>query len=346
MTVETQPRPATAAAKTGSLITTVVGNYPKIPNRPRPARLRAALARFQRGEIDREELRQVEDEVTIEVIKEQVEAGIDIISDGQIRWEDDQTHIARQLEGFSIDGLQRYLDTNTYFRQPEVVGPVRWRSPILVEDYRFAAANSPRTVKAIVTGPYTLAALSQDQHYGSRRALTLAIAEALQPEVLALQEAGAPIIQINEPLILQHKGDLPLLAQALDCMLEGITVEVALYTWFGSIEGVNPQLLDLPVDCLGIDFVSKPQNLAVLMGGGLFPKKLGFGIVDGRNTKMESAEYIAQNVLALTELVSPQQLYLNPSCGLEYLPREVAQAKLARLVEGARLARARLETQG
>lgn len=346
MTVETQPRPATAAAKTGSLITTVVGNYPKIPNRPRPARLRAALARFQRGEIGPQELRQVEDEVTIEVIKEQVEAGIDIISDGQIRWEDDQTYIARQLEGFSIDGLQRYLDTNTYFRQPEVVGPVRWRSPILVNDYRFAAANSPRTVKAIVTGPYTLAALSQDKHYGNRRDLTLALAEALQPEVLALQAAGAPIIQINEPMILQRPEDLPTLTKALERMLEGVSVEVALYTWFGSIGGLYPQLLDLPVDCLGIDFVSKPQNLAVLMGGGLFPKKLGFGIVDGRNTKMESAEYIAHSVLALSELISPQQLYLNPSCGLEYLPREVAQAKLARLVEGARLARARLEAQG
>jgi len=346
MAVATQPRVQPAAAKIGrALLTTVVGNYPKIPNRPRPARLRAAIARFERGEIGRDELRQVEDEVTIEVIKEQVEAGIDIISDGQIRWEDDQTYIARRLEGFRVDGLQRYLDTNTYFRQPEVVGPIRWRSPILVDDYRFAAANSPKPVKAIVTGPYTLAALSQDQHFGSRHDLTLAIAEALHWEVLALQGAGTPIIQINEPLILQHKDDLPLLAQALGRMLEGISVEVALYTWFGSIEGVYPQLLDLPVDCLGIDFVSKPQNLAVLMGGRLFPKKLGFGIIDGRNTKMESAEYIAQHVLALSELVSPQRLYLNPSCGLEYLPREVAQAKLARLVEGARLARERLGAQ-
>src|SRR3989304_3339171 len=100
--------------------TTGVGGYPKIPNRPRPARLRAAIARLDRGEITPEELAQVEDEVTIEVIQEQVEAGLDLISDGQVRWEDDQTHIMRRLAGVEIGGLQRYLDTNTYYRQPEV----------------------------------------------------------------------------------------------------------------------------------------------------------------------------------------------------------------------------------
>ena len=149
------------------MLTTVVGSYPKIPNRPRPARLRAAIARFERGEIGEDELRRVEDEVTIEVIQEQVEAGIDIVSDGQIRWEDDQTYFARRMDGFTIDGLIRYFDTNTYYRQPVVTGAVQWQQPITVEDYRFAAAHSQRPVKALVTGPYTLAALSTNEHYDS-----------------------------------------------------------------------------------------------------------------------------------------------------------------------------------
>src|SRR3990170_6997296 len=112
--------------------TTVAGSYPKIPNRPRPARLRQAIARLDRGEITAEELAQVEDEVTIEVIGEQVEAGLDLVTDGQIRWEDDQTRIAQRLDGFEITGLIRYFDTNTYYRQPNVTGPVGWREPILV----------------------------------------------------------------------------------------------------------------------------------------------------------------------------------------------------------------------
>ncbi|MFQ6020316.1 MAG: methylcobamide--CoM methyltransferase [Dehalococcoidia bacterium] len=319
------------------MLTTVVGSYPKIPNRPRPARLRAAIARFERGEIGPEELARVQDEVTVEVMREQAEAGIDIISDGQIRWDDDQTYIARRLDGFGIDGLQRYLDTNTYFRQPEVVGPVRWREPVLVEDYRFATEHSPKPVKAIVTGPYTLAALSHNQHYGSRRDLTLALAEALRQEVLALQEAGAPIIQVNEPVILQRGEDFPILREALGRMLEGVKVETALYTWFGSIEGVYRQLLDLPVATLGIDFVSKPFNWEVLKAAP-FTKKLGYGIVDGRNTRIESVEEIVGRIQAAVGRVPPERLYVNPSCSLEYLPREVAQAKLARLVEGVRQA--------
>ncbi|MFX1243300.1 MAG: methylcobamide--CoM methyltransferase, partial [Promethearchaeota archaeon] len=147
--------------------TTVVGNYPKIPNRPRPARLRNAINRFDRGEISAADLRAVEEDVTREVIDEQVEAGLDLITDGQIRWEDDQTYVARRLRGVSISGLVRFFDTNTYFRQPVVEGPVAWTEAITVADYRFAAEHSPRPVKAVMPGPYTLARLSRDEHYRS-----------------------------------------------------------------------------------------------------------------------------------------------------------------------------------
>jgi 5-methyltetrahydropteroyltriglutamate--homocysteine methyltransferase len=281
--------------------------------------------------------------VTIEVIQEQVEAGIDIISDGQIRWEDDQTYIARRLSGFSIDGLVRYLDTNTYFRQPVVVGEVRHQQTFLVHDWRFAQEHSPRPVKAIVTGPITLARLSQDSYYRDHPRLVMALAEALAPEVQALAQAGAPIVQVNEPLVLGHPEDLPLLRKALQVMLDGIGCETALYTWFGSIEGVYPQLLELPVTTFGLDLVSHPRNWQVL-GQHPFPadRKLGAGILDGRNTRLESVEEMVAAVRHLSRIVPPERLYLNPSCGLEYLPREVAQAKLRRLAEGAAVARQQL----
>src|SRR3989304_9912273 len=109
--------------------TTVAGSSPKIPPRPRPARLRQAIARLDRGEITPEERAQVQGEVTIEVIREQLEAGLDRVADGQVRWDDDQTYVARGLEGFEIGGLVRYFDTNTYYRQPTVSGPVGWRQP-------------------------------------------------------------------------------------------------------------------------------------------------------------------------------------------------------------------------
>ena len=317
--------------------TTAVGHYPKIPNRPRPARLRRAIARLDRGEITAEELARVQDEVTIEVIAEQVEAGLDVITDGQIRWDDDQTCIARRLEGFDIGGLIRYFDTNTYYRQPNVVGPVRWREPILAGDYEFAARHSEKPVKALMTGPYTLAALSSDSHYGDRRRLVLDLAEALHQEALALAAAGAPVIQVNEPAILRHKEDAPLLQEAVARMLDTVDTETALYTWFGDANGILPQLMELPVDIIGLDFVWGPGNWEALKRT-VFTKQLGFGIVDARNTKMESAEEIVEQIRRVGEFVPAERLYVNPSSGLEYLPREVAFEKLKRLVEGVRAA--------
>ena len=319
------------------MLTTVVGNYPKIPDRPRPPKLRSAIARFDRGEIGADELRRVEDEVTVEVIGEQAQAGLDIITDGQIRWEDDQTYFARRIDGFSISGLIRYFDTNTYYRQPVVEGPVRWRESAVAGDYEFAAVQSPAPVKAAVTGPYTLAALSANHHYGSLRELVLALATELRNEVLALERAGAPVIQVNEPVILQQKEDFPLLRQALEAMMDGVRTEAHLYTWFGDIDGVYPQILELPFAAIGLDFAKGPANWDVIARQP-FTKKLGLGIVDARNTRLESVEEIVGAVRRASAIVSPDMIYVNPSCGLEYVPREVAQAKLARMVEGVRRA--------
>jgi 5-methyltetrahydropteroyltriglutamate--homocysteine methyltransferase len=320
-----------------SVLTTVVGNYPKIPDRPRPPRLRSAITRFDRGEIGADELRRVEDEVTVEVIQEQAQAGVDIITDGQIRWEDDQTYFARRMDGFSIDGLIRYFDTNMYYRQPMVEGPVRWREPVATGDYEFAAIQSPVPVKALVTGPYTLAALSANHHYGSLRELVLALATELRNEILALEGAGAPIIQVNEPAILQQKEDFPLLRQALETMMDGVRTEAHLYTWFGDIDGLYPQILELPFASVGLDFVKAPHNWDVIARQP-FTKKLGLGIIDARNTRLESVDEIVGAVRRASAIVAGDMIYVNPSCGLEYVPREVAQAKLARMVQGARRA--------
>ncbi len=266
-----------------------------------------------------------------------MDAGLDLVTDGQVRWDDDQTYIAQRLQGFEITGLIRYFDTNTYYRQPNVTAPVRWQQPILVRDYKFAADHSTKPVKALITGPYTLAALSTDSHYGDRRPLVLALAEALHQEALALAAAGAPVIQVNEPAILRQKEDAPLLQDAIATILEGVEIESALYTWFGDANGILPQLMELPVDVIGLDFVWGPGNWEALKRT-VFTKTLGFGIVDARNTKMESAEEIVEQIRRVGEFVPAERLYVNPSCGLEYLPREAAFEKLKRLVEGVRAA--------
>ncbi len=317
--------------------TTVVGNYPKIPNRPRPAKLRAAINRRDRGEITHEELARVEDEVTVEVIEEQIEAGVDLITDGQVRWDDDQTYIMRGLKGVEIGSLERYMDTNTYYRQPEITGPVGWQQPILVRDFLFAREHSSKPVKAVITGPYTLAALSLDKHYGSRERLTMTLAGELRREVQALAAAGAGYIQMNEPAILQNKDDISVAVKALTRLLDDVRTDTAVYTWFADASGVLPALLDTPAGIIGLDFVAGGGNWQALKAAR-FDKRLGFGIVDGRNTRLETPAQISAAIERVREYVPEDKLYVNPSCGLEYVPREVAFEKLKRMVQGTHLA--------
>jgi 5-methyltetrahydropteroyltriglutamate--homocysteine methyltransferase len=309
--------------------TTVVGAYPKIPNRPKLAKLRAAINKRDRGELTDDDLARVQDEVTTEVIAEQIEAGVDIVTDGQIRWDDDQTYIPRHMKGVEIGGLQRYLDTNTYYRQPEIVGEVSLDAPVTVRDYEFAAENSSRPVKAIVPGPYTLAELSLDKQYNDREKLAMAFAWALRTEVEGLAAAGAAMIQINDPMAVVHKDGAAVAAKALTALLDGVDAETGVYTWFAGAYGVLPRLLETPADVIGLDF-----NWEALKDVR-FEKKLGFGIVDGRNTRLESEDEVAEAIERVSEFVPPERLYVNPSCNLEYLPRETALEKLKRMVEGA-----------
>ncbi|MEK6808676.1 MAG: methylcobamide--CoM methyltransferase [Nanoarchaeota archaeon] len=319
--------------------TTVVGNYPKVPNLPKPAKLRNAINEFDTGRITLEQLRKIKDEVTIEVIHEQVNAGIDIITDGQIRWDDAQTYFAKDIEGFSINGLIRYFNTNTYYRQPIIETKLKWNRAITVNDFNFAVQNSNVPVKAVVIGPYTLARLSKNNSYKDFDELILDLALILNNEVVELQEAGANFIQIDEPAITNNfvddDVDVDLLKEAVAKLFKGISAKKSLYTYFGTIDGLYPDILDFDIDVLGLDFVMGRENFEILEKAD-FTKELGFGIIDARNTKLEKKIEIINNIKKITRIVQNDKLYINPSCGLEFLPRENAYAKLVNMVSAVK----------
>ena len=319
------------------MITTMVGNYPKISPDARAPSLRAAINRFDDGRISLEDLKQVENEVTQEVIEDQIEAGLDLVTDGQIRWDDGQTYFARGISGYTINGLIRYFDSNTYYRHPIPEQRLQPNGGITVKDYEFAVAHSERPVKAVITGPYTLARLSQLGCYEDLRSLVMDLASILNREARALQEAGAPVIQLDEPSILKHKDDADLFEEAIERALDGISTTKALCTYFGDASGIHQRLFGLPVDLVGLDFVMGPANFDLIAD---LPddKMLGCGIVDARNTRPETAEEVAETIRRLAGSVPMARLHVNPSCGLDFLPRPNARAKLVRLVEGARLA--------
>jgi len=319
------------------LITTVVGNYPKIGPGTKAPNLRTAISRGDRGETTPEQIQGIRAEVTAEVISDQIQAGIDLVTDGLIRWDDGQTYLARAISGFSFTGLIRYFDTNTYFRQPVVDGLLKWTAPITVADYEFAAANSSKPVKAVLTGPYTLARLSQDQKYHDQKKLVLDLAEVLNQEAKALQKAGASVIQFDEPAILKHKDEFPLFQEAMDRLTKGLKPTLALYTYFDDISGVYPAFLKLPFQIFGLDYVMGKANWDVVTD---VPSdvSLGLGVVNARNTKMETEAEIGDAIKRIAPIVPLDRLYINPNCGLEFLPRETAYQKLVRMVEGSKKA--------
>jgi 5-methyltetrahydropteroyltriglutamate--homocysteine methyltransferase len=216
-------------------------------------------------------------------------------------------------------------------------GELRWNGPISVEDHRFAAANSGRPVKAVVIGPYTLAKLSRWPHYSELREVVMALASILNQEARALADAGAPIVQFDEPAILRNKRDLHIFKEAASALVEGVNARTALYAYFGDISGIAEELLSLPFDIIGLDFVMGSANFGLL---SRFPrdKELGLGIVDARNTKLETVDEIVGCVKQASRYVSLDRIQVSPSCGLEFLPRPNAYNKLARMVEGVRKA--------
>ena len=316
-----------------AMILTAVGSYPKIAEGAEGQRLRRAIARSDRGEMTPEGLARVEEDVTREVIEEQAAAGLDMVTDGMVRWDDGQTYIARSLEGFEATGLLRYFDTNTYYRQPVATGPIRWTRPITLADYRFAARCTSLPVKAVITGPYTMAKLSRSDHHRDLAHLALEMADVLRQEALALESEGVPLLQVDEPAIVRNKDDWGLFRQVMERFTRDLSVKRMLYTWFGDAVGLDG-FFDLPFHGFGLDFVMGPGNFGLL---DAFPadKTLGLGIMDARNVRLETAEWITDTLTETSRRVSLDRIHLTPSCGLDYLPRATAIAKLRRMVEGA-----------
>jgi 5-methyltetrahydropteroyltriglutamate--homocysteine methyltransferase len=310
------------------VLTTVVGSYPRIGDASEEQALRRSIARLDRGEITEEELGAVERDTVKAILREQNDSGIDLVTDGQISWYDSQSHIAGKLSSIEIDGLVRYFDTNTYYRQPVVRGPVARKAPLIVDEWKFAEANSEAPVKAVLTGPVTLASLALDKHYRTTKALAIDLATALAQEVEALVAAGASHVQIDEPILTRHPEHLSLVSETLERIRSHKgSSSLALFTYFGDVAKIYRDLADGPADVLGLDLVQGSATWPSLVRQGS-EKPIVLGLIDARNTKEEDPAAIAKKVSELGSAVNLKASYLAPSNGLEFLPRDRARKKL------------------
>ena len=336
------------------MFATLVGAYPRTPLPGRPFRLRSAHARLERGEIDEPAFRAVQDELVREVMAEQLDAGLQLLTDGQVRWDDQQTAMAGGLRGFEITGLLRYFDTNTYFRQPRATEMPRWESPVTVADWQFArdtAAELARErgveappVKQCLVGPYTLGRLSDAGDVGRER-LVLALAEALNEELRALRAAGAPVVQLDENALTRigpdDDAERRLAAEALRRVTRDLDdLHLCLSITMGDAAAVGADVLfEAPFRSYLLDLIAGPDNWELIARA---PHERGIvcGVADARNTMPDDEPVMiwAAHYAASTQARGLDRVALAPSASLEYLPRDRAKAKIEALAEAARKA--------
>jgi len=312
-------------------------SYPRIGDSAEEQLLRRTIAQREKGEKTDADLRAAEDTMTELALRGQIDAGLDVVTDGLIRWYDPISHLAGKLAGVRIAGLLRFFDTNFYFRQPAVHARIERTGPLVVNEFLFAQRKSSRPVKPVLTGPYTLARLSIEEQNrtnggsggaatGFNRLLDGYIT-ALAEEVAALTQAGATLVQVDEPALARHPGDLPQVERGLAALaVRKGQAELILALYFGDAAPLYEKLQTLPVDVLSLDFTYSTGLVDRLRSGG--SKKLALGLVDGRNTRLEDASVAAKQLERIARGAGLDHAYLTPSCGLEYLPRDRAQLKL------------------
>lgn len=321
------------------LLTSNSGSYPRVGDEPGQMRLRKAYNKWEVGNISDEEMERVYQDYTKEVIQEQEDAGIDVVTDGLLRWYGPLFHFARGFSGCEVDGLVRYFDTNFYVRQPRVVDEIGWEEPVVRDEFVSAEGFASVRLKPVVTGPFTLAYFSIDEFYGDFSELVMSFAKVVGEEVRELVKVGAEEIQIDEPAILGCKERFGVFSEGIEKVAEfKDDSQLDLFVYFGDSCPLFEDFQNLPVDLLGLDFTYSSKLVSLIEEVGC-DKKLGMGMIDARNTKLENSEDILSKIERISPHIHSEEIYLNPSSGLEYLPRKKAFEKLKNMVRIGKKAR-------
>jgi len=267
------------------------------------------------------------------VIDLQVKAGLTYISDPLLDW-DDMLRPYLKLKGVEQGALNRIFEQNTFYRMPLVVDRVEWVEPITLKHLSLDLLPKGRDWKVDLPDPYTFAQLSDNRYYKDHRDLVLDLAKALAKEAETLQQ-HFKLIQINAPSIcsIRSREELNLAYEALKTVTKGLSAKTYLHLYFGDPTPILSDLLDFPVDGLGLDLV----NTEIPKGLRFGKMGLAAGCVDAGNTKMEKPKTVAEELESVINAVEPSEVYICPNYDLEYVPRAYANRKVRRLSKIAKL---------
>jgi 5-methyltetrahydropteroyltriglutamate--homocysteine methyltransferase len=337
------------------LETTVVGSYPQpgwLIDRERlgerlPPRVRAR----ELWRVPEPFLEEAQDDATRLAVADMERAGVDVITDGEMRRESYSNRFATALEGVDLDTPGVALDRTGHENPvPRVVGPIRRTRPVEVRDVELLRSLTDRRTKITLPGPFTMTQQAQNDHYTDERSLALAYAEAVNEELRDLKAAGADVVQIDEPYLQARPGPAREYAlEAIERALDGIEGDTVLHTCFGYAHIVHdrpngyPFLAELN-DCAAthLSLEAAQPDLDPEALRAVPDKAIVLGVLDLGSEEVESEEIVAGRIRRALEVVEPERLLVAPDCGMKYLPRGRAYRKLQAMVAGARLVREEL----
>jgi 5-methyltetrahydropteroyltriglutamate--homocysteine methyltransferase len=328
--------------------TTLVGSYPQpdwLIDRDRllsslPPRVRAK----ELWRIPAPYLAQAQDDATALAIRDFERLGLDILTDGEIRRESYSNRFATALDGMDIDNPAMVVGrTGRANAVPRVVGPIRRTRPVEVDDLRFLRANTDRPIKITLPGPFTMSQQAHNEAYPDDASLALDLAAAVNEEVRDLLAAGADVVQIDEPwLQARPEKAREHAVPAINRALEGADGTTALHTCFGYAHVVPDrpagysflaELNDCSVDQIAIESAQPKLDLSMLRE--IREKTVILGVLDLSDANPETPDDVARRIEAALEFIAADRLQVAPDCGMKYLPRDIAFAKLQALVHGA-----------
>jgi 5-methyltetrahydropteroyltriglutamate--homocysteine methyltransferase len=337
------------------LPTTLVGSYAQpewlIDRKKLAGRFPPRVRAKELWRVAPEFLEQAQDDATLLAIRDQERAGLDIITDGEMRRESYSNRFATALEGVDIDNPGTALDRSGHPNPvPRVTGKVRRRHPVEVRDVQFLRANTDRKIKMTVPGPFTMAQQAQDDFYKDEVALAMDYAAAVNEEIKDLFAAGADIVQIDEPYMQARPAKADQFGiKVLDRALEGISGTTAVHVCFGYAAIIHkrpsgysflPQYQASKVKQVSIETAQSNLDCSVL--AKLPDKTIMLGVLDLSDMKIETPETVASRIRKALPHVPVERLVIAPDCGLKYLPRGVAFGKMKAMVEGAAIVRKEL----
>jgi 5-methyltetrahydropteroyltriglutamate--homocysteine methyltransferase len=333
--------------------TTLVGSYPQpewlIDRKKLAGRFPPRVRARELWRVEQSFLQEAQDDATVLAIRAQEEAGLDIITDGEIRRESYSNRFATALEGVDIDNPGSALDRSGHPNPvPRVVGRIRRKHPVEIQDLLFLKRNTKKQVKMTVPGPFTMSQQAQNDFYKSEEEAAMDYAAAVNAEIKDLFAAGADIVQVDEPYMQARPEKARQYGlKALNRALDGVKGTTAVHICFGYAAIIHqrpsgysflPELAGC--SCQQISIETAQSNLDCSVLSSLPSKKIMVGCIDLSDMTVETPQKVVERVKKALKHVKPENVVLAPDCGMKYLPRDVAFGKMKAMVEGAKLLRA------